>query len=145
MPELTVADRVEVLVLVDNSTDNLSSVPGYVETEFPSFWRRGARLLAGDSLCCAAHGFSCAITVWRDGVSKTLLFDSGPDSAVFERNVDRLGFKIGTVDGMVLSHGHWDHSGAMLKALDMIQIRNGGSSTNLHASGNVCAARYAGA
>ena len=25
MPELTVADRVEVLVLVDNSTDNLSS------------------------------------------------------------------------------------------------------------------------
>ncbi|MBK7315829.1 MBL fold metallo-hydrolase [Candidatus Aalborgicola defluviihabitans] len=128
MPELTVADRVEVLVLVDNSTDNLSSVPGYVETEFPSFWRRGARLLAGDSLCCAAHGFSCAITVWRDGVSKTLLFDSGPDSAVFERNVDRLGFKIGTVDGMVLSHGHWDHSGAMLKALDMIQIRNGGEA-----------------
>lgn len=126
MHELAVADHAEVLVLVDNATDNLSSVPQYVETEFPSFWRRGARLLAGNALCCAAHGLSFAITVWRNGESKALLFDTGPDSAVFDRNVDRLGFDIGTVKGMVLSHGHWDHAGAMLRALDMMQIRNGG-------------------
>jgi 7,8-dihydropterin-6-yl-methyl-4-(beta-D-ribofuranosyl)aminobenzene 5'-phosphate synthase len=27
---------------------------------------------------------------------------------------------------MVLSHGHWDHGGGMLRALDMVRARNGG-------------------
>ena len=127
MSDLMVADNVEVLVLVDNATDNLSSVPAYVETELSRFWRRGGRLTAGNALCCAAHGLSCAITVWRNGASKTLLFDTGPDASVFERNVDRLGFDIGSVDGLFLSHGHWDHAGAMLRALDLMQVRNKGA------------------
>jgi 7,8-dihydropterin-6-yl-methyl-4-(beta-D-ribofuranosyl)aminobenzene 5'-phosphate synthase len=54
------------------------------------------------------------------------LFDTGPDSSVLERNVERLRFDMGCVDGIVLSHGHWDHCGAMLHALEMIQLRNGG-------------------
>jgi len=126
MPELAAADRVEILVLVDNVTDNLSSAPDYVENEFRRFWRRGGRRLSGRALCCAAHGLSCAITAWRGEVAKTLLFDTGPDTAVFERNVERLGFDMGAVDGIVLSHGHWDHGGAMLRALEMIQLGNGG-------------------
>jgi 7,8-dihydropterin-6-yl-methyl-4-(beta-D-ribofuranosyl)aminobenzene 5'-phosphate synthase len=120
------ADRIEVLVLVDNVTDSLSSAPEFVESEFRRLWRRGGRVLSGPCLCCAAHGFSCAITAWRGDVARTLLFDTGPDAAVFERNVERLGFDMGTVDAMMLSHGHWDHGGAMLRALDMIQARNGG-------------------
>jgi len=126
MLESAVVDRVEILVLVDNATDNLSSVPEFVENELPRFWRRGGRLLSGNALCCAAHGLSCAITAWRGDVAKTLLFDTGPDTSVFERNVERLGFDMGAVDGIVLSHGHWDHAGAMLRALEMILLRNGG-------------------
>ena len=126
MRELAVADRVEILVLVDNVTDNLSSVPDFVENEFPRFWKSGGRLLSGCVLCCAAHGLSCAITARRGDMAKTLLFDTGPDASVFERNVQRLGFDMGTVEGIVLSHGHWDHAGAMLRALEMIQLRNGG-------------------
>lgn len=126
MNTLAAADRVEVLVLVDNVTDNLSSVPAGVETELSRFWRRGARLMAGSSLCCAAHGLSCAITVQRGDVTRTLLFDTGPDAEVFQRNADRLGFDLGSIDGLMLSHGHWDHAGAMERALDMAQLRNGG-------------------
>ena len=126
MHELAIADRVEVLVLVDNATDNLSTTPEFVESEFRRFWKRGGRILSGQCLCCAAHGLSCAIKAWRGENSKTLLFDTGPDAAVFERNVERLGFDIGSVDGIVLSHGHWDHGGAMLRALEMIQTANGG-------------------
>jgi 7,8-dihydropterin-6-yl-methyl-4-(beta-D-ribofuranosyl)aminobenzene 5'-phosphate synthase len=126
MRELAAADRVEVLVLVDNATDNLSSVPSYVENELPRLWRRGLRVWTGHCMCCAAHGLACAVTAWRGKTSHTLLFDTGPDAAVFERNVDRLGFEIGSVEGLVLSHGHWDHCGAMLRALEMIQIHNGG-------------------
>lgn len=126
MSELEVADRVEVLVLVDNVTDNLSSVPAYVENEFPRLWKRGLRRLSGQCLCCGAHGLSCAITAWRGDTSRTLLFDTGPDSWVFERNVERLGFDIALVDAIVLSHGHWDHCGAMLRALEMIQLTTSG-------------------
>jgi 7,8-dihydropterin-6-yl-methyl-4-(beta-D-ribofuranosyl)aminobenzene 5'-phosphate synthase len=66
------------------------------------------------------------ITAWRGEVARTLLFDTGPDEGVFERNVDRLGFDMGCAEGIVLSHGHRDHAGAMLRALEMIQVRNGG-------------------
>ena len=126
MLQIAEADRVEVLVLVDNVTDNLSLVPDYVENEWPRLWRRGLQRLSGNCLCCGAHGLSCAITAWRDGTARTLLFDTGPDSTVFESNVERLGFDMGSVESIVLSHGHWDHSGAMLRALQMIQSRNGG-------------------
>lgn len=126
MLELAIADRVEVLVLVDNVTDGLSLVPDYVETEVPRLWRRGLKRLSGRCLCCAAHGLACAITAWRGETARTLLFDTGPDTSVFERNVNRLDFDMGCVDGIVLSHGHWDHCGAMLRALEMTQLRNGG-------------------
>lgn len=126
MLELAVADRVEVLVIVDNVTDGLSLVPDYVENEGARLWRRGLQQLSGRCLCCAAHGLSCAITAWRGETARTLLFDTGPEVNVFERNVERLGFDIGCVNGLVLSHGHWDHCGAMLRALEMIQLRNGG-------------------
>ena len=126
MLEIATADRVEVLVLVDNVTDNLSSVPDYVENEMPRLWKRGLGVWTGRCMCCAAHGLSCAITAWRGNDSHTLLFDTGPDESVFERNVERLGFDMGSVEGIMLSHGHWDHSGAMLYALEMIRLRNGG-------------------
>ena len=126
MSSLVEADQVEVLVVVDNVTDNLSSTPLFVENEWPRLWTRGMRALSGRCLCCAAHGLSCAITVRRGAQARTLLFDTGPDEVVFERNVERLGFDIGSVEGIVLSHGHWDHSGAMLRALQMIRQRNGG-------------------
>jgi len=126
MAELAAMDRVEILVLVDNLTDSLSSAPAYVENEFPRLWRRGLKRLSGHCLCCGAHGLSCAITAWRGETAHTLLFDTGPDAWVFERNVERLGFDMGSVDGIVLSHGHWDHCGAMLCALEMIQLKGAG-------------------
>ena len=126
MPALVAADRVEILVLVDNVTDNLSSVPAYVENEWPRLMKRGAPELAGRCICCGAHGLSCAITAWRGETARTLLFDTGPEAAVFEQNVERLGFDMGSIAGVVLSHGHWDHCGAMLRALEMIGSKNGG-------------------
>lgn len=132
MDDLLAVDHVEILLLVDNATDNLSLIPDYAEHEMPRLWKRGIKRMSGACLCCAAHGLSCAITVQRGDTSRTLLFDTGPDVAVFERNVDRLGFDMGRVDAIVLSHGHWDHCGAMLRALEMIQLRNGGQPTPVY-------------
>ena len=118
---LTPVDRLEIQILVDNVTDSLSSAPSFVETEMAYHWRRGMATLSGSCLCCAAHGLSCLITAHRGTTRKTLLFDTGPDAEVFRRNVTTLGAELSTVDAMVLSHGHWDHAGAMPLALDLIR------------------------
>jgi 7,8-dihydropterin-6-yl-methyl-4-(beta-D-ribofuranosyl)aminobenzene 5'-phosphate synthase len=119
-------DSLEIQVLVDNATDMLSSTPAHVESEGAGLMRRGIRMMGGKCLCCAAHGLSCLITVERDGVRRTMLFDSGPEEYAFERNVTRLAADLAPVEAIMLSHGHWDHAGAMLLALNMIRGRNGG-------------------
>ena len=119
-------DSLEIAVIVDNVTDNLSSNPKYVETEVAGAWQRGMKWLGGKCLCCAAHGLSCLITARIGDTSHSLLFDAGPDEWVFERNIIRLGLDLSKVDAMVLSHGHWDHAAAMPRALQMITLANGG-------------------
>ena len=128
MSALKAAESVEFQVLVDNVTDNLSSVPSFVENEFSALARRrnGAWVLGGDCLCCAAHGLACLIAIRHAGASHTVLFDTGPEDRTLEQNVSRLGVDLGPVETIVLSHGHWDHAGAMLRALQMIIDRNGG-------------------
>jgi 7,8-dihydropterin-6-yl-methyl-4-(beta-D-ribofuranosyl)aminobenzene 5'-phosphate synthase len=125
-------DQLEITVLVDNTTDSLSSNPAFVETEFAFLRRHGMKWLSGKCLCCAAHGLSCLITARVGDTTQTLLFDTGPDEWVFERNVTRLGVDLGRVGAMVLSHGHWDHGGAMPRALQMIRQHNGGKSVPVY-------------
>ena len=135
MTPLHEVDSAEVHVLVDNVTDSLSSVPSFVETEFAGLGRRrqGHWVLGGSCLCCAAHGLSCLITVRKGDAAKTLLFDTGPEDRTFEQNVSRLGADLGQVEAIVLSHGHWDHGGAMLRALQIIRDRNGGKEVPYYA------------
>jgi 7,8-dihydropterin-6-yl-methyl-4-(beta-D-ribofuranosyl)aminobenzene 5'-phosphate synthase len=130
MDTLKAVDGVEALILIDNATDNLSSVPSFVETEFAALERRrhGRWVSGGKCLCCAAHGLSCLITVRQGDAGKTLLFDTGPEDRTFEQNVSRLGANLGSVEAIVLSHGHWDHGGAMLRALQLIRDRNDGQN-----------------
>lgn len=45
------------------------------------------------------------------------LFDTGPDGAALARNLDSLKVDIGSVDRIVLSHWHRDHSGGILEFL----------------------------
>ncbi len=133
MSTLAPVDKVEIQVLVDNATDGLSTTPANVETEFAFATRRGLRASSGRCLCCAVHGLSCLITVHRGELHHSVLFDSGPEDYAFERNTTRLGADLGKVESIVLSHGHWDHSGAMFLALGAIRARNGGRDVPYYA------------
>ncbi|MEQ9640591.1 MAG: MBL fold metallo-hydrolase [Alphaproteobacteria bacterium] len=130
MSALQPVDGAEIQILVDNVTDSLSTTPDFVETEFAGLQRRreGLWVLGGDCLCCAAHGLSCLVTLRRGAETRTLLFDTGPDDDTFVRNITRLGVDLGPVDAMVLSHGHWDHGGAMLRALQIIRDHGRGKT-----------------
>jgi 7,8-dihydropterin-6-yl-methyl-4-(beta-D-ribofuranosyl)aminobenzene 5'-phosphate synthase len=121
MPTLIEADRIEVQVLVDNVTDTLSSTPPFVTREFPALVRAGMRRVAGGDLCCANHGLSLVIRATVGQRQHVVLFDAGPVDYAVERNGKRLGVDFGSIEAVVLSHGHWDHGGGLLKAFELIR------------------------
>ncbi len=129
---LATADRVEVLVLVDNVTDSLSSTPGFVTREWALLQRKGMRVTTGGALCCANHGLSLVITAHGPEGPRTVLFDGGPVDYAVARNGARLGVEFGAIEAVVLSHGHWDHAGGIPQALDLIRAANGGRAVPLH-------------
>ena len=63
--------------------------------------------LAADGLV-AEHGLSMLIKVG----GRTLLFDAGQNDAL-EQNLAKLGISLTHLDAFVLSHGHYDHTGAV--------------------------------
>jgi 7,8-dihydropterin-6-yl-methyl-4-(beta-D-ribofuranosyl)aminobenzene 5'-phosphate synthase len=133
MAGLQPVDELEIQVLVDNTTDMLSSTPADVAGELRSAAKSRLRMTPARCLCCAVHGFSCLLTARRGATIRTLLFDTGPEEYAFERNTQRLGVDLGSVDGIMLSHGHWDHAGAMLSAIGLIRMHNGGAAIPYYA------------
>lgn len=127
-------DSIEVLVIVDNELDPISPSPSdnvHQEGGIKDIAMRTPRLLddRGKSveydlpmsrICHAAHGLSLLITACRGGERHCILMDGGPEAAVLEQNATRLNAETGYVERIFLSHWHTDHSGGLLKALDMI-------------------------
>jgi len=118
------ADRLEVLVLVDNATDSLSTTPKNVVPEWPGLVAAGRLpVLSGEAICRAHHGLSLLVTAHVGDERHTLLFDAGPEGATLVRNAAILGVDFGQVEAIVLSHGHWDHGGGLLAALESVTKR----------------------
>ncbi len=63
----------------------------------------------GHAPCAAAHGLSFYI----ETAGHRLLVDLGPSEETL-RNAERLGVDLQTVDTVVLSHGHYDHTGGVM-------------------------------
>jgi len=80
-------DRLDVLVLVDNATDSLSTTPKHVIPEWAGL-RQAGRLseLSGAAICCAHHGLSLLIRAHVGDETHTVLFDTGPEGATLRRN-----------------------------------------------------------
>jgi 7,8-dihydropterin-6-yl-methyl-4-(beta-D-ribofuranosyl)aminobenzene 5'-phosphate synthase len=55
------------------------------------------------------HGLS----LWMETKEKQYLFDMG-QSGVFLQNADKMNLNLEQLDGIILSHGHYDHCGGML-------------------------------
>jgi 7,8-dihydropterin-6-yl-methyl-4-(beta-D-ribofuranosyl)aminobenzene 5'-phosphate synthase len=60
------------------------------------------------------HGFSC----WIDTGAHRVLFDTG-QGRVFQNNAAQLEIDLGRADAIVLSHGHYDHTGGLEQALSL--------------------------
>jgi 7,8-dihydropterin-6-yl-methyl-4-(beta-D-ribofuranosyl)aminobenzene 5'-phosphate synthase len=60
-----------------------------------------------------------------------MMFDAGPEEDMWERNANRLGIDLASIELIQLSHWHRDHSGGLLRAIEMItQAKTVSPSTN---------------
>jgi 7,8-dihydropterin-6-yl-methyl-4-(beta-D-ribofuranosyl)aminobenzene 5'-phosphate synthase len=136
MTDIHPVDRLEVLVVVDNVTDSLSTNPNSVQTELAGLLKSGRmQVLSGKAICCAHHGLSLLITAYIGSEKRTLLFDAGPEGETFLRNAKILGVDLSEVQAVVLSHGHWDHAGGLVSAIEEISSGRGEAGTGRRGDG----------
>jgi 7,8-dihydropterin-6-yl-methyl-4-(beta-D-ribofuranosyl)aminobenzene 5'-phosphate synthase len=121
---LVEVDKLEIQVLVDNVTDSLSTIPENVTHEMAYLREHGMKELSGECLCCGAHGLSLLLTAIKESITHTILFDAGPEGEVFKRNASKLNANLKKIEEVVLSHGHWDHAGGFITALNLIKSAN---------------------
>jgi len=108
-------DRVEILTLQDNyidmtATDNSEMVH-----------RAGARV-AGEQRksVLAEHGFSAVIRTTVGARTRTMLFDFGFSEIGAAFNARALGFPMGEIEAIALSHSHGDHMGGFRDLVKLI-------------------------
>jgi 7,8-dihydropterin-6-yl-methyl-4-(beta-D-ribofuranosyl)aminobenzene 5'-phosphate synthase len=124
-------DELEILVVVDNETDTLSSVDAGVP-QIPEVIHVAARTppsrefegheckVVLDQLCCGCHGLSILITGRHGGNEHVMLFDVGPYPDLWLDNARRLDVDLAKIETVFLSHWHFDHSGGFPKVVAAI-------------------------
>lgn len=123
-------DQLTVDVVTDDVSDNYVSKTLFAVSEFANIVRAGAKTLSGEALLCANLGFGCRLTSQAAGERHVMLFDTGPEGAIFLRNCANLGIELGGIECIAVSHGHWDHMAALPAALDA--IREHGRKATVH-------------
>ena len=58
------------------------------------------------------------LAYWIEAGSRRVLFDTGPGPEVLIHNAECLGIDLGSTDAVVLSHGHYDHTGGLMEVLE---------------------------
>src|SRR5260370_26707533 len=107
-------ESVELLSVMDNVTDVFMPDQGPASRVGLTFGAtRPAALMAdgwAPEALVAEHGFAMLVTVVKGGRSRRVLFDTGtsPDGVI--ENMRRLDVDPGSIEAIVCSHGHFDHT-----------------------------------
>ena len=112
--DLDPVDSVVVTTLIDNVTDAL--MPDQGPARRVGIGREHARPAAAmdggtvpDALI-AEHGFSALVTISKAGREHTFLFDAGTSPDGMIENMRRLSIDPRSIEAIVCSHGHYDHT-----------------------------------
>src|SRR5262249_40354002 len=106
--DLETLDSLDVAVLTDDVSDNYVSKTPFAVSEFSTVVRSGARVISGEALLCANLGFGLRLVSHAGATRHTMLFDTGPEGAIYLRNCRALGIALGDVEAIAITHGHWD-------------------------------------
>jgi len=124
--EGSVADSAEVICLVDNFVDlamggsesvrrpvilpySTQTAGSAIPTDAAPFMGPGriTRTLR------AEHGFSALISLTVDGENHSVLLDTGMSLDGLGHNAEILGLDLSTIEALILSHGHLDHTAGL--------------------------------
>src|ERR1044072_1951777 len=131
-PALAVIDSLGVDVLTDNVSDTYVSKTTFAVSEFANVVLAGATEISGETLLAANLGYGLRLRSKAGGRQHTMLFDTRHEGAVFIRNCPNPGLDPGTVEEIAITHGHWDHMGALPAAIDAIVARRGRRAVTVH-------------
>jgi 7,8-dihydropterin-6-yl-methyl-4-(beta-D-ribofuranosyl)aminobenzene 5'-phosphate synthase len=112
--DLEPVDSVAVLTLMDNVTDALMTDQGPARRtglgRVP--WRPLGMMAEGEvpDALIAEHGFSVLVTVTKAGQEHRFLFDAGTSPDGVTENMRRLDIDPSSIEAIVCSHGHFDHT-----------------------------------
>jgi 7,8-dihydropterin-6-yl-methyl-4-(beta-D-ribofuranosyl)aminobenzene 5'-phosphate synthase len=103
------ADKLEVMVLIDNYSDvlMLQDTDSVKRPRIPP-----------PNVLLAEHGFSCLLRVHKGDEEHVVLLDAGASATCFFNNARVLNMDLSRIEAVVLSHGHFDHFGALAAFLD---------------------------
>ncbi|MBI5589042.1 MAG: MBL fold metallo-hydrolase [Deltaproteobacteria bacterium] len=119
MNKLKSVDGVEILTVIDNYIDVF--LPDSHEVKRPSL-RIDGRI---NQPLLAEHGLCLLITVYDGEDKHNILVDSGFSALGCIYNIDTMKIKLDQVEAFVLSHGHFDHIGSILKFYEMGYLPKG--------------------
>jgi len=102
--QLKPVDRVEITVLVDNYIDIFVPPATSVDHRFP--FKPARHILA-------EHGFSCQVRIFSGKNEHAILLDAGLSKECMAWNARQLGISLSSIEAVVLSHGHFDHTGGL--------------------------------
>lgn len=113
---LQVVDSAEITIVMDNHVDLLLGDTGPVK-------RPGRQKTMQLDTLYAEHGLSLWLTTRAKGVEHHVLLDTGFSPGGVLHNLDYLELDPARLEGLVLSHGHLDHTGCLKGLLERRQAR----------------------
>ncbi|MGH9980145.1 MAG: MBL fold metallo-hydrolase [Nitrososphaeraceae archaeon] len=135
-------DQVSVTILMDNSTDLL--LTNSTHAKRPPLTKNEKLVLP---LPVAEHGFSALVNIVIDSENekeknsvnknikyknnKKYLFDTGPSENGIIHNADIFGIDFDQIDGIILSHGHFDHFTGLGNILRRILLSKQDNTTKI--------------
>ncbi|KAI0049822.1 hypothetical protein FA95DRAFT_1587993 [Auriscalpium vulgare] len=125
---LTPVQNLTITFLVDNSIEWMTKLPPGFSHEMNVHLRdqkppidplTGVPIADIENYCCGAHGFAVLIDTRAsaDAPAHRTLFDTGPDSKSLVRNIASMQVSPDSIERVVFSHWHADHTGGLLSLL----------------------------
>jgi 7,8-dihydropterin-6-yl-methyl-4-(beta-D-ribofuranosyl)aminobenzene 5'-phosphate synthase len=111
-------EAISITILIDNCTDFLLANSAHAKRP-PLIVNEKYNLPAP----VAEHGFSALVSTFsydNNENNNTFLFDAGVSENGVIHNADLLGIRFDQIDGIILSHGHFDHFTGLVNVLKRI-------------------------